>query len=177
MSIAKDDQSVLIFFGGDSDKLNIELTSISKLNYDKFFAIPLSDVDSELLNIPDTDYDAEFSINSKKLCEIMSQMILFGTDIKVACKDENIEFASECEVGKMSVSIAVDDLNEYSISEDKEIEVSYSLTFMQKMCLTTKLSSNVSISISNEYPMRIVYDLGENSHFFFYLAPKIHNAF
>jgi len=173
LSIAKDDQDITIFYSGEPDVLNIELTSVSKLNYDKYFSIPLTEVDNDLLNIPDTDYDAEFSMNARKLVEITSQMIVFGSDVKINCCDEKVNLSSHNELGDMLVTIPIDDLTEYSIAEDETIDLLYSLTFFHKICLTTKLSTDVSISISKDYPMKVAYDLGDNSQLLFYLAPKV----
>lgn len=173
LSISKDDQNISIFYDGDADKLNIELTSLSNINYNKYFSIPLTDFENDILEVPDTDYDAEFSINAKKMYEITSQMITFGSDIRINCNDEKVNLNTQGELGDMLVTIPIDDLNEYSIAEDETIDLLYSLTFIQKMCLTTKLSVDVSISISKDYPMKIAYDLGEGSKLLFYLAPKI----
>ena len=41
------------------------------------------------------------------------------------------------------------------------------------MCLTNKLSNEIHFSISAEYPMKISYDLGDDSSIVFYIAPKM----
>jgi len=172
LNIARDDQTITISYSGDADKLNIDLTSANHVNYDKYFAIPLTDLEKDILYIPDTEYEVDFTINSKKICEIMSQMVLFGTDIDVECSDEKVNLKTTGELGDMLVTISIDDLNEYSITENETIALSYSLTFIHKMCLSTKLATDITFSISKDVPMRISYDLGDESRLLFYLAPK-----
>ena len=46
---------------------------------------------------------------------------------------------------------------------------------MCKMCISTKLTSNIMLGISDEYPMLLNYDLGEESYAKFYVAPKVSN--
>jgi DNA polymerase III sliding clamp (beta) subunit (PCNA family) len=41
------------------------------------------------------------------------------------------------------------------------------------MCITNKLSLDIDFSLSNDYPMKINYNLGEDSSMTFYIAPKI----
>jgi hypothetical protein len=41
------------------------------------------------------------------------------------------------------------------------------------MCITNKLSSDVDFSLSNERPMKISYNLGDDSFMEFFIAPKI----
>jgi hypothetical protein len=41
------------------------------------------------------------------------------------------------------------------------------------MCITTKLSAEIEWSISADIPLKIKYDLGDNSSVMFFIAPKI----
>jgi proliferating cell nuclear antigen PCNA len=157
------------------DNLNIDLLVQNEKSgeFSKYFIIPLAEIDFELFTLPNIEYEVDFSMDAKKICEITSQMITFGADLRINCSDEKVNLSTEGELGDMLVTIPIDDLNEYSIAEDETIDLLYSLTFVHKMCLTTKLSSDVNISISKDYPMKISYDLGAGSQLLFYLAPKI----
>jgi proliferating cell nuclear antigen PCNA len=141
--------------------------------FSKLFKIPLTDYDYDLLQLPSIDYDAEFSINSKKISEITNQMLIFGSDIQIQCSEEKIQLVTHGITGEMSVTIPIDDLKEYSITEGEIIDLKYSLTYVSKMCLSSKLSNIVHFFISMDYPMKIKYDLGEDSSLTFYVAPKI----
>jgi proliferating cell nuclear antigen len=159
----------------EEDYLNIDLVTMDGVvgEFSKYFKIQLAEAENELLNIPKVDYDAEFSIGSKKICEITSQMLLFGTDMNIQCTEEKIQFITNGVTGEMAVNIPIDDLKEYSISEGEFIDLKYSLNYISKMCLTNKLSPVVEFSISQDYPMKIKYDLGDLSSMLFYIAPKI----
>ena len=41
------------------------------------------------------------------------------------------------------------------------------------MCITNKLSNDIEFSLSNECPMKINYNLGDDSLLMFYIAPKL----
>ena len=73
----------------------------------------------------------------------------------------------------MLVNVPIDDLSSYSVVEGEVIDLKYSLSSIHKMCLTNKLSNEIYFYISNDSPMRIEYDLGNNSNLVFYVAPKI----
>lgn len=159
----------------DEDNMFVELISQehSKGEFNKYFKIPLVDYDYELMGIPTVDYDAEFSIHSKKICEIVSQMMVFGADIQINCSEEKIDLVTNGVTGEMRVNIPIEDLTQYSIVEGEEIQLSYSLSYIHKMCLTNKLSSEIDFFISAESPMKLKYDLGNNSSMEFYIAPKV----
>lgn len=160
--------------GDEHDHVTVELISKKEgAVYNKHFKIPLVETDHETLGIPETDYEVEFSMNSKQITEIISQMLLFGSDIHIKCTESCINLISNGISGDMSVSIPIDDLKEYSIVEDEEINASFSLNYIHKMCLNHKLCSTINFYLHKEFPMKILYDLGENSAMVFYIAPKI----
>ena len=100
-------------------------------------------------------------------------MLIFGSDIQIQCSEEKIQLITDGITGEMSVTIPIDDLKEYSIAEGEIIDLKYSLTYVSKMCLSSKLSNVVQFFISMDYPMKINYDLGEDSSLTFYVAPKV----
>ena len=156
------------------DYLNIDLEQEHvKGEFNKYFKIPLADFDYEELGVPDVEYNAEFTLSSKKICDIFSQMILFGNDINIKCNETKIDLITNGITGEMLVDIPIDDLTEFSILEGEEVDLNYSLTYINKMCLTNKLSNEIQFSISPDKPMRISYDLGDESSVVFFIAPKV----
>lgn len=159
----------------DPDKLYINFLNNKETKgaFDHFFEIPLIDFDEDCLDVPFVDYDVEFVTNAKKISELFSELLVFGSDLNIFCDENILEFNSSGDSGKLKVNIPIDDLHEYSISEGEKMNVSYSLSHLSKMCTSTKLSSNISISISAEYPMALQYNLEDNSKIVFYIAPKV----
>jgi proliferating cell nuclear antigen len=175
-----------ILFSGDDDNdtsspdkifinlLNNDTNPTSKKdNFDHFFELSLIDNEQDVLSIPDVDYNAEFTIDSKKFSELISELNVFGSNLNIRCSEEIIEMNASGDAGKLKVNIPIDDLNEFAIAEGEELDISYSLNHISKMCLSTKLGSTVEIFISTEYPMSFKYNLGDNSFVSFYVAPKI----
>jgi proliferating cell nuclear antigen PCNA len=176
---SKNDSNILkIHFEGNADYLNIDLISDNKNknkikgDFDKHFKIPLTEFDYDVMELPDVEYDADFCINSKKICEITSQMLQFGNELNVICDEEKIHLITKGINGEMLVNIPIEDLDEYSIVEGEQLDLLYSLTYIDKLCLTNKLSQTINFSISKDFPMKISYDLGDNSNVIFYIAPK-----
>jgi proliferating cell nuclear antigen len=144
-----------------------------KGEFKKTFKMNLVEYEYEEMNIPVVDYDAEFSLSTKLIFDIFSQLNNFGTDIVIKCSQEDISLTTNGSTGEMKVDIPMDDLNSYSIIEDEEITLTYSLAYINKMCITNKLSNDVDFSLSNECPMKISYNLGDDSSLVFFIAPKM----
>ena len=174
ISMTQEKHELKIHYEGNPDSVFIDLVcDADGCDYNKYFKLPLTDFEPEILNVPEVEYDAEFSISAKKICELCNQLLIFGEIMNVKCNEDKIDLVSTGVGGEMSVNIPIDDLNEFSISEGEFIDLSYSLNYISKMCLTSKLSSEVAFSISKNYPLRIKYDLGSESYAMFYMAPRI----
>lgn len=176
LNIKSDTQSIIIYTN-NSDFLQVDFTNQTDNanEYNKQFKIPLIDFNHQLLDMPNIDYDAEFYIKSKRICDIFTQMTTFGDNVNIKCSEDNIDLITNSITGEMSVNIPIDDLNSFSINEGEIIDVRYSIVYINKMCLTYKLSNQIGFFISSGYPLKISYDLGNHSYINFYIAPKINN--
>ena len=159
----------------DPDNLLIDILSSGKNNtvFDKYFKLPLIEHENELFKLPDLEYDAEFSIPSKNICDILSQMSLFGDVVNFKCNDDGINILTNGLSGEMLVKLPINEITEYSIVEEEEIDVSYSLSYINKMILTNKLSSEIEFCLITDAPMKVKYSLDNASYLIFYIAPKI----
>jgi hypothetical protein len=108
---------------------------------------------------------------------MINQMKMFGDCLEIKCSEEKIDLLSNSvDLGKMSVNIPIDDLTSFSINEGETLDISFSLNYMHMFGMYSKLSKDVELSISDNYPMRMAYKLGEeNAKMTFYLAPKLSN--
>jgi proliferating cell nuclear antigen len=159
--------------GQETLHIKFDSPDAKKGDFKKSFKMPLADYDYDEMHIPEVDYDAEFSLSSKQISEMFSQMSNFGSDIIIKCSEEDISLNTNGVTGEMRVDIPIDDLTSYSIVEGAEIKLTYSLAYMNKMCITNKLSTDIDFSLSNDRPMKIEYSLGENSSMVFFIAPKV----
>lgn len=169
-------QIINIHYSKSADTIHIDLMNNEKdekREFNKYFKIPLVNYDHELIKIPTVEYEAEIKINSKKIYDIISQMSSFGNDVQILCLDDAIELVTEGMNGEMMVKIPMDDLIEFAICEGENINILYSLNYIHKMCVSTKLSNEIEFFISVDSPMKIKYDLGKNSYLLFFIAPKI----
>lgn len=159
----------------DPDKLYINYLNekSNKGVFDHFFELSLIDADDDSLEIPSLEYDVEFIINSKKIVELFTELLAFGQNLNIKCSETMIELKANGDTTKLQVNIPVDDLEEYATTEGEQSDISFSLSHLCKMCLSTKISQTVKISISDDCPMELNYDLGDDSKVLFFIAPKI----
>ena len=127
------------------------------------------------MSIPTFESDADITIPSATFASIINQLQIFGDTIEFKCDEDKIQLYSiSSESGKMIVDIEIDDLTSYSITEDNAMNISFSLSKLHNICLYNKMAKEIEILLTENYPMKITYDLGiEDAKMIFYLAPKI----
>ena len=161
-------------FLNDKEKAKVsEKEKEKRGTFDHFFELTLIDVEEESLGIPEVEYDVDLTIESKKWVDVLSELNTFGQDLNIICNEDKIELNASGESTKLKVNIPTDDLNEYAIAEGEELNVSFSLSHLCKMCCSSKLGATINVSLSGEYPMSLKYDLEDDSKVVFFIAPKI----
>lgn len=172
-----EEQSLVFYLEEEkSETLSIEFKNSEtskKIDYNKFFKLPLLDYEYEEMVIPTTEYDTELALPSKKVTDMLSQLSNFGDDLNIKCSEECVDFKASGDSVEMRVNIPTDDMTSYAIVEDEIINLTYSLIYITKMCITNKLTNDIEFSLSNNAPMKINYNLGNESSLMFYIAPKL----
>jgi len=148
--------------GTGTDKLNIQLLAQTenKTIFDKEFELPLIDLDTELLSIPDIDHQAEFSLESDTFSTLVSQLRDFGETLEIDCSEEKIELcACSSENGKMMTNIPIADLSEFAIEEGEKIHADFALKYLHEICSYQKLVKKIEVKLSKDFPMMILFRL------------------
>ena len=135
------------------------------------------DIESEMMMIPTTESQAEFSVPAVKFAILMDQLKLFGDTIEFECSETAIQLTSHSQdCGKMKVDIPIDDLTSFAINEGETLSLSYSLTHLHNICLYSKIAPEITIYMSTNFPIKMVFSVGSDesgAQIIFYLALKL----
>jgi proliferating cell nuclear antigen PCNA len=109
LSTREKGQSIQIILPIDeTDKINIKFES-EKSIFNKDFEVPMVDLDTDILAIPEMEYQAEFSLPSSHFYGLVNQLKLFGDCLDILCSEEKITLCSNSvDSGKMMVNIDID---------------------------------------------------------------------
>jgi proliferating cell nuclear antigen PCNA len=169
------------------DKLYLHFitsSSSSKPLFDKHFELPLIELESEMMSIPEVDYAAEFSLSSSNFATIVGQLRQFGSDLHIKCNEDEIRLTAKSnESGNMSVVVPIDDLSLFAINEGETLNLSFSLSHLHNICSFHKISDSINIKISGDYPLKATYflekiadddeDMTNKSRVVVFLAPRV----
>ena len=184
MNSREDDQSINLYQDGDSLLLDLKTEEENKKDaFNKYFKVPLVDLEDELMEIPDSDYSFDFTIGSKKFKSLIDQLSSFSDTVGVIYQDDKLYIKSEStEEGEMKIEIPIDDLEYAAVSDETSmIKCSYATRYIQMMCQFLKINKEVSISVDENLPMKVVYEIegedeSKNNYVKFFLAPKISDS-
>jgi proliferating cell nuclear antigen PCNA len=156
-----DVQEIHIGYPNNGDTLQIDFSTKTKTSaFDKHFELPLVELDSELMEIPATDYQAEFSLDASNFANIAGQLKQFGADLHIKCGEDEIRMiANSQDAGNMSVVVPIDDLSLFAINEGETLNVSFSLSHLVNICAFHKISNVINIKISDNFPLKATYML------------------
>jgi proliferating cell nuclear antigen len=168
------DHNILLSMSNE-DHLDVSFEKIEekKSLYNKYFEIPLINIDTDRLDIPEQEYTLDIEFDSKKFKRLIDELSLIGERVNMTCDENEINAKSQSLEGSMSINIPFDDIESYSIEENETIDITFSLKFLKNMCVYSKLSSVALIYITNGNPLQLKYSLDENSYVRFYVAPAI----
>jgi DNA polymerase III sliding clamp (beta) subunit (PCNA family) len=145
------------------------------------------DIESSLLEIPDTEYSADITMSSDDFGKLVNQLSIFGKDILFELGD-TIKVTGKGDDGKMSAMIKEDDIIMYAGEEDMDLSLEYAGGFIVMMTAFSKLNKKIQIHFSSEMPMKIQYGLDnfmdnnedeedeesvDTNYIRFFLAPKV----
>ena len=177
----------------NTDYIEVHLTSIiegtestsaiDKTIFDKHFHIPSIEIETELVAIPEMEYQAEFVLDSDAFANLINQLKDFGDALEMECSEEKIELrANSSENGRMLTAIPMADLSEYAIEDGEKIVSEFALKYLHEIGSYKSISKHVEISLSRDFPMRILFRLGGGEgeiavefepKLLFFIAPKM----
>tara|TARA_B100001093_G_scaffold519917_1_gene611375 strand:- start:16515 stop:17309 length:795 start_codon:yes stop_codon:yes gene_type:complete len=184
ISCIDDNQSIELTKTKEDDKFTIKLFG---RGFEKEFNLNTIDLEEDLLSVPEVEYSSDIKINSKDFSDLINQLMIFGADVNIKCGDQIELSTSSEESGTMRININEEDILEYCLEENKEMDIQYSLVYINKFTHFASVNTEVNIHMSENTPMMLRYDLdlddGEDDEdkkivnfIRFFLAPKIEDS-
>ena len=168
----------------DTKKDNLTISLIPRegeSGMKKEFKMPLMDLSSEILEIPDAEYTADLEIESQEFYHLIDEMSIFGDTLGVNFNCDEVKFTGKGNLGEMTAVIKEDDIIMYAVEEGADMSIEYAMSYLKTFTCFSRVNSIVKIHMSDNIPMKIQYDMEDNededteveNYLRFYLAPKL----
>jgi len=183
LKCASNDDSVTIRCKDDS---NIVSFTFENQKQDKVseFELKLLEIESDILGIPETEYQAVIRMPATEFQRICRDLTIIGDTVVVAASKEGVKFSVSGDMGsgmitcKQSSSSDTKDDDQTQIQLDEPVSLTFALRYLNFFTKATALSGSVSLSMSKDVPLVVEYGIRKDNeedmgHVRYYLAPKI----
>jgi len=166
-----DEDSLEFFIKSDSDA-TINVTLVSSDNKKRsHFQIPLLDIDTDSMNIPEMIYKGEIIQKSSDILCTVRDLSFFGDSVMFGIENNEFQIRVEGDYGKGERAWKDGILQ--TTNNVSEIQQSYPIKYMLMALKGTSVSPEVHIKMSHGSPIQISYSFGKSSKIVNYVAPKI----
>ncbi|MDD5133703.1 MAG: proliferating cell nuclear antigen (pcna) [Candidatus Nanoarchaeia archaeon] len=162
-----------------SDSVILELKD-NKLQIDfkgesnRSFTLALIDLHTQTQKVPELDFDAKIKTNTLIFNEAIEDMSVVSDSVNFIIKDNN--FIMNTEGNFSNAHSEMQNNKETSVdAKESNIKSKYSLEYLKKIAKGSKLSNDVFIQFSKDYPLKVDYTIKDKVSLSFLLAPRVSN--
>jgi hypothetical protein len=152
----------------DNDKIHFHLLHEQQ---NKLFAIPLMDIERDILATKDADTNLDFTIRTKLLEKYVGELSLFGEEVTIECRDDKIFFGANNDEGKFNIEIKNENLEEFNAIDELVFKAAFSIKYLQYITTLSKIYPSIHLYLDDTNPLMITFDATEIKIKFF-VAPK-----
>ena len=155
----------------DENRLKIELKS----NTTRTFNLPLIDLEEKEQKVPDLKFPVTIKTSSSVLNEAIADVDVVGESVAFIAEPKKFTLHAEGDLNQAKIEIKEDEATKVSINGDEKIKAKYSIEYLKKMINGSKLSEDVVIQFSKDYPLKLEYKAVDKVMLSFILAPRVEN--
>ena len=164
---------------GEGDSLSIKLAD-GKLDMTlkgvstRKFVLPLIDISrEETPPIDKLDFSSSFTVNSDILSSGIEDAELITDSVIFTVRKDQLTMKGESDSSFTQLDLMKGDGNLKIININEPVRARYSLDYLKKIIKAKKLSPETKISMSNDYPMKIQFEVPGKMQLGFILAPRV----
>ncbi|CAG9764931.1 unnamed protein product [Ceutorhynchus assimilis] len=142
------------------------------------YEMKLMNLDQEHLGIPDTEFSCIIKMPSAEYARIIRDLSQFGESIVISCTKEGVKFSASGDIGTGNVKLAQTinfDKEEDSVVIDMQepVTLTFACQYLNSFAKATPLSNQVTLSMCDNVPLVVEYEIPDLGYLRYYLAPKI----
>ena len=152
----------------DLDKIHIHL--LHELQQ-KLFAIPLMDIEQDVLSTNKNDTKLDFVMKTKVLDKYINELAMFGEEVEIECNDDKLFLQSTNHEGSLRIEIKNETLEEFNVIENYLFKGKYCIKYLQYISKLSIIYPNIHLFLDEESPLLITFE-GTELTIKYYIAPK-----
>jgi len=152
---------VIIETDPNGEYMSIEM--IFSDGIEKYFKIPLIEIDVDLLEPGENDYSMEFSIKTKTMDKYMSELMIFGEVLSIKSKNDKLILKSGGSEGSSSINVPHDNLEEFVVEEGLKLNVNVDIKYLSMISKFYCVFKTMHVKVDSQFPVCVSFD-DSNKH-------------
>ena len=155
----------------EENRLKIELKS----NTTRTFNLPIIDLEEKDQKVPDLKFPVTIKTSSSILNEAVADVDVVGESVAFIAEPKKFTLLAEGDLNQAKIDMKEDETTKITMNGDERVKAKYSIEYLKKMINGSKLSDEVIIQFSKDYPLRLEYRTVDKVMLSFILAPRVEN--
>ncbi|MBI2649777.1 proliferating cell nuclear antigen (pcna) [Candidatus Woesearchaeota archaeon] len=155
----------------DDNRLKIQLESATT----RTFNLPIIELEEKDQKVPDLKFPVTIKTSSSILNEAVADVDVVGESVAFIAEPKKFTLHAEGDLNQAKIEIREDETTKVSTSSDEKVKSKYSIEYLKKMINGSKLSDDVVIQFSKDYPLKLEYRAIDKVMLSFILAPRVEN--
>ncbi len=155
----------------EDNKLKVQLKS----NTTRSFSLPTLDLEDKEQKVPQLNFPLVVNTKASILTEAIEDVSVVAESVTFLGEKAQLSVKAEGDLSKAFIEIKADDATKITTESEDKFKSKYSLEYLKKMILGSKLSDDVSLSFNTDYPLKLEYKVTDRLLLAFILAPRVDN--
>ena len=166
---------------GANDIVEIEIDSMNRFRITlkgsstRSFYLPIMDSDEKDQKLPELKFGVTVTTKPEIFTEAINDVNVVAEAVSFVTEKAGLRVEAEGDVSKAKIEIQANLATQIEGDLQKPVAAKYSIEYLKKMIPAGKLSEQVRIQYSKDYPLRLEYAAEEKLQLSFILAPRVEN--
>jgi len=163
-----------------NDMLSLEMDEDNRLkivlksNTTRAFSIPLIEVEEKEQKVPELKFEAVIKTTAEILNDSIEDADIVADAVSFIAEPNKFIIEAEGDLSKSKTEVKSGEDTKITVKGDK-VRSKYSIEYLKKMIGGSKLSNDVTIQFSKDYPLKIDFKAIDKLLLSFILAPRVEN--
>lgn len=164
-----------------SDMLSLELTAENKLqiklksNTTRTFSIPIIELDEKEQKVPELKFPISIQTQSSIINDAIEDADIVAESVTFIGEKDKLMIAAESDLSKANIEISANEETKINAENSDKVKSKYSIEYLKKMIAGSKLSNDVVMNFSRDYPLKMEFKVVDKVMLSFILAPRVEN--
>ena len=166
---------------GASDILKLELAEENKLKIQlkgsttRTFSLPLIELEEKEQRVPSLTFPVAIATSSSVLSAAISDADIVAESVTFIVEADKLSIVAEGDLSKAHIEITNGEETKITSQNPTKVKSKYSIEYLKKMINAGKLSDQVNMFFSQDYPLKLEYKVVDKLLLSFILAPRVEN--